>query len=64
MSNAEKFKEVFGYKPDKSMCILPRKVCAIEASKCTQLCDGCVFDGWWDKEYKSCFVLASEYEDD
>ena len=65
MTNAEKFKEVFGYKADKNLCILPTKVCEHEASKeGTQLCDGCVFAGWWDKEYKPCFVLASEYEDD
>ena len=65
MTNAEKFKEVFGYNPDKRLCILPTKICEHEASKeGTHLCDGCVFDGWWDKEYKPCFVLSSEYEDD
>ena len=63
MTNAEKFKEVFGYKPNKHFCILPTKVCIVKTGK-EDLCAGCVFHGWWDKEYKPCFVLASEYEDE
>ena len=76
MTNAEKFKEVFGYKPrqnvvlvydrinnqqkDSDMCIAPLRVCAHEKFRCEK----CPFNGWWNKEYKGCFEMKEELEDD
>lgn len=47
MTNAEKYKEVFGFEPDRSMCI------AISCDKCPVYEQGsCVGDiDWWGEEY-------------
>lgn len=68
MTNAEKFKEVFGYKPRQDVvltnsedtCVAPLRVCAHEKFKCEK----CPFNGWWNKEYKGCFEMKEELEDD
>lgn len=71
MTNAEKFKEVFGYAPDTNSCLAPQKVCDkqaelhledIEDEYSSKMCNDCGFKDWWNKEYKPCFVLAKEYE--
>lgn len=69
MTNAEKFNEVFGYKPDTNSCLAPQKVCDkqaelhIDNSGSEVMCSDCGFKDWWNKEYKPCFVLAKEFED-
>ena len=45
MTNAEKFKEVFGFKPAKT-CIIPKEYCLIQNS-----CKDCAYYHWQDKEY-------------
>lgn len=45
MTNAEKFKEVFGFEPDKSSC--PTVWC-IDCP--LRSCDSAL--EWWDSEYK------------
>lgn len=51
MTNAEKFKETFGFYPHDS-CPLPNQVC-----ESVDDCNKCPFDCFWDKEYKECFEL-------
>jgi hypothetical protein len=54
MTNREKFKEVFGYTPNADAeCVAPSRVCLSR----DELCNGCPFENWWDKEYKSCFQI-------
>ena len=60
MNNKEKFKEVFGFTPDIMDCVMPRMVCEEQQNRCSS----CPFDDWWYKEYKECFELKEEYEDD
>ena len=61
MTNAEKFKEVFGFEPLFDSCIAPVKVCEHHSDSHFS-CEDCTFDKWWSKEYKPCFVLAKEFE--
>lgn len=47
MTNAEKYKEVFGFPPDKGSC----------PTECCEFCPGYVEEclctcKWWDDEYK------------
>ena len=58
MTNEEKFKEVFGFYPDYRGCLIPAKVCHEQGD-----CDECVFEKWWDKEYKECFVIKEKYDE-
>lgn len=65
MTNREKFKEVFGFTPNKAVtmenskfCIVPEKVCMDQKK-----CDGCPFANWWDKEYKPCFRIRAELDE-
>lgn len=61
MTNREKFKEVFGFKPnDDAECVAPSKICYIQ----DDICNDCPFEDWWDKEYKECFRMKEEFEDD
>lgn len=54
MTNAEKFKEVFGFAPEIPLeCILPKEVCKTVKDDC----NSCPFLGWWDKPYLECFEL-------
>ena len=66
MTNAEKFKEVFGYTPDKETCVAPDSVCMASCGRANsateEACQVCPFDGWWNKEYKPCFRLKEELE--
>lgn len=49
MTNAEKFKEVFGEKPNKTDCpIYSRGVCASCPFKNKWDCE----EAWWNSEYK------------
>ena len=57
MTNAEKFKEVFGIKPDTDRCIIPYLVCR-EADHC----NSCPFDNWWHRPYLPCFELKEEFD--
>ena len=45
MTNAEKFEEVFGYKPNKNLCYAPEDV------ECPQDCDDCPYISWLNEEY-------------
>lgn len=56
MTNGEKFKEVFGFKPQH--CVAPARVCEKQNMKCRE----CPFDNFWDKEYKACFCIKEEHE--
>lgn len=61
MTNREKFKETFGFKPKKDMpCPMSSKVCELY----NRDCQNCPIDGWWDKEYKPCFAISEEFEDE
>lgn len=55
MTNAEKFKEIFGFEPDKKACVAPEKIC-------DQYCPDCVFNDWWDHEYLPCFKMKDELQ--
>lgn len=60
MTNRDKFKEVFGFKPrSDSKCVFPTNVCNLNKD----VCNDCPFDKWWDKEYKECFSIKPEFED-
>ena len=57
MTNAEKFKEVFGIPPDKGNC--PTECCEFcpigsIGTKCVFVCD------WWDEEYKGSHAVKIE----
>ena len=64
MENAEKFKEVFGFKPDTDACVMPNAMClkAQEEGIITS-CAECSLYGFWHKEYKSCFRLREDIDD-
>ena len=57
MTNAEKFKEVFGFTPDS--CPLPPKIVCRDFDF---NCNKCPFHDFWNKEYRSCFRLKEESE--
>lgn len=59
MTNKEKFKEVFGYTPG-DICVIPYKVCKEQDKSCMS----CPFINWWRKEYKPCFQMLGEYDED
>ena len=47
MTNAEKYKEVFGFPPDKANCPTERcEECPGHVEECLCTCK------WWDEEYK------------
>ena len=68
MTNAEKFKEVFGFTPEPefSCGCTPKKVCREQekkhGEKSSEVCSDCPFRDWWNKEYKACFQIRSDYE--
>ena len=45
MTNAEKFENVFGFKPNSSLCYAPGDV------ECPPDCDDCSYISWLDDEY-------------
>ena len=52
MTNAEKFEEVFGFKPDVEFGVID---CPHETSKCPyyeKLDGGCHCESWWNETYK------------
>lgn len=66
MTNAEKFKEVFGFTLENvSDCsLVPTSVCDDQQNKngYDGMCSNCPFHDWWNKEYKACFRIDSKYE--
>ena len=54
MTNAEKFKEVFGFKPNKNLCYAPEDV------KCPTDCDDCPYISWLNEEYTAKHKQESE----
>jgi len=64
MTNLEKFREVFGYTPDTSLCISPLRICDAQVKNCKDdPCETCPFNDWWSKEYKPCFKMKEEFEE-
>jgi len=57
MTNQDKFKEVFGFTPDKDTCVAPQNMCQVMGFQCTTHKGECVFHNWWNREYKPCFEL-------
>ena len=58
MTNGEKFKEVFGFKPDSDTCPIPNAVCdEMRKDNPKLMCIICPFSGWFKKEYKPCFRM-------
>lgn len=47
MTNAEKFKEVFGFEFNKASCVMPA---SYECPECDS-CEDCPYGDWADKEY-------------
>lgn len=66
MTNANKFKEVFGFLPDTSQCPAPQMVCKEQGKKypnsIEEMCGNCPFHHWWSKEYMPCFKLKDSLE--
>jgi hypothetical protein len=58
MTNREKFKEVFGFKQNEKECVAPEIICQINNNECLR----CPFRDWWDREYKSCFILREDLQ--
>lgn len=56
MTNAEKFKEVFGFKPDTTACVVSDNMCA-KAHEVSNInsCEECNLRNWFEKPYRSCF---------
>ena len=52
MTNAEKYKEVFGFPPDLDTCPTECKFCPIrqQGINCIQSIGSC--GNWWNSEYK------------
>lgn len=48
ITNADRFKEIFGFEPDKNSCVIKKSKCP-EGS---EVCHGCYYYGWWLQEYK------------
>ena len=47
MTNAEKFKEIFGFKINDKICVMPEEIpCPAED------CEDCPYNKWLDQEYK------------
>ena len=47
MTNAEKFKEVFGFKANTNLCYMPEDIiCPLNSD-----CDNCPYDKWLEEEY-------------
>ena len=64
MTNAEKFKEVFGFKPDRDACFVHDDICIkIQESGIMSSCEDCAFHGFMDKEYKPCFRMREDFDD-
>ena len=59
MTNAEKFKETFGYEPRRDVCVAPFFVCD-DFRQCAK----CPFWDWWRKEYKPCFRMKERTENE
>ena len=69
ITNGEKFKEVFGFKPNMNLCVAPNKICKNTVSRALSSgiddpCTICAFNNWFDREYKACFRLSEEWEDE
>jgi len=66
MTNAEKFREVFGYEPATDAIVCNKADWCGDSEPC-KYCD-CYSDAigreedWWGKEYKACFEIKPEFE--
>ena len=63
MTNAEKYKEVFGMPVDPSNCPTSDCIvcpCAEKDSKGNHFCLGAATYEWWDKEYKGNDIVRVE----
>ena len=50
MTNAEKFTEVFGFKPNRNLCYMPDEV------DCPNVdCDKCKYNKWLNQKYTGKF---------
>ena len=58
MTNAEKFAEVFGFKPNSNLCYMPEDVICPEKTDC---CD-CPYELWLNEEYTGEFKHITESE--
>lgn len=50
MTNAEKFEEVFGVKPDTETMVLE---CTHAANDCVYFSNGCHCERWWKEPYEA-----------
>lgn len=58
MTNGAKFKEVFGFEPNRTVCLVPDAVCQqMQKDNPKLICINCPFGGWFYKEYKPCFRM-------
>jgi hypothetical protein len=48
MTNGEVVKAVFGFKPRKNTCIIPKLFCNGNPAEC----DGCKYNDWWNSPYE------------
>lgn len=56
MTNAEKFKEVFGFKPNMEVCVVSDSMCTkSQEIRKTESCEDCDLRNWFEKPYRSCF---------
>ena len=60
MTNKEKFKETFGFTPSDLECIAPTNICINQHNYCSD----CVFYNFWDREYKPCFKIREDLDDE
>ena len=59
MTNREKFKETFGFRPNPDAeCVAPTSICDIQ----NDICNDCPFENWWEKEYIPCFKMLEELQ--
>lgn len=54
MTNAEKFKETFGFEPDVDFCPFecPELYASYKCKYFEELDGGCHCETWWNEEYK------------
>ena len=55
-TNAERFREVFGFAPSWEPCVAPRRVCDDYYGVCVE----CPFYHWWDKGCLPYFRMEGE----
>lgn len=59
MTNAEKFKEVFGFKANTNICYVPEDIsCPLNED-----CDSCPYNKWLEEEYTGASPTGAESEE-